>query len=176
MRKRCSSLRLGLIAALTVLIVLSIPSVSHAAACHTYPAAVGKRVTVKHKLASLHQRRMLARILNLATRMKATRRVKIAAIAATTQEASATNLPRGHGTSVGLFQLISVHGSFQWRMVPENSAGWFLRGAIRTIRQRPGLDAAQLAQAVERSAHPSAYRAWLSEARLTYWHYLQVCR
>jgi len=136
--------------------------------CKTHPPTL-RSITVKHRRATLHQRRMILRILRAARHHHAPRVIHIAAIAATTQEASARNLPYGHGSSVGLFQLIDLHGTIAWRLVPENSAGWFIRGALKIYRYNPRIDPASLAQAVERSAYPTAYQQWVTEARHTYW-------
>ena len=133
------------------------------------------RVTVKHRAATLKQRRNLTVALNYARGMRAPYTHRVALVAAITQESSANNLPYGSGTSVGVLQLIDSHGTVAWRMVIANSVGWFLRGARKIDpygRRAPGA----LAQAVQRSAHPTAYNQWVSEAADTVAIYQGPCR
>lgn len=130
-------------------------------------------VTVKHRRASGTQRANIARVLNVGRRMRVPRNVQVAAITAITQESRATNPPHGHGTSVGILQLINLHGSVAWRMVIENSAGWFYRASrqVSTRGVRPG----DVAQRIQRSGHPTAYRQWEREAGRTYRLWLRGC-
>lgn len=124
------------------------------------------RITVKRFPATRHQRRVLTRALAEARRKNTHPNVTIALVAAITQESAAKNLADGHGTSVGVLQLINIHGSVAWRLQIENSVGWFLRGANRTKGHKttaPGT----LAQQVQRSGHPKAYDQWVSEAKRT---------
>ena len=132
-------------------------------------------VTVKGQPADIGQRRVLTRSLNVGRRQHANTTAQVALVAAITQESSAHNLPYGHGSSVGVLQLIDIHGSVAWRMVIENSAGWFVRGARQVQRGWPGIGPGQLAQAVQRSAYPSAYNQWVPESRRTYRRYLGPC-
>ena len=131
-------------------------------------------ITVKHRVATINQRRNLTTALDLARRMRSPHNHQVALVAAMTQEASARNLPYGHGTSVGILQLIDIHGSFAWRMRITNSAGWFLRGAHR-IDPRGHLYAPRLAQRVQRSAYPTAYARWRREAENTVRRYHRFC-
>lgn len=141
-------------------------------ACQRPVKLLPANVTVKHRRARLDQRRNLTIALNLARRMDAPRNHRVALVAAMTQESSATNLPHGHGTSVGVLQLIDTHGSFAWRMKVVNSAGWFLRGA-RSIDPRGNRSPGRLAQDVQRSGYPYAYEQWVPEARRTVRIYLR---
>jgi hypothetical protein len=129
---------------------------------------------VKGHRANRHQLRVISRTLTVGRKYHAPRNVQIAAITAITQESNATNIRHGHGTSVGILQLINTHGSIKWRLVIENSAGWFYRGArqVRTRHQAPGT----IAQSVQRSGHPRAYHQWTSEATRTVQRWYGPCR
>lgn len=141
---------------------------------HSAPRPVVRYATVKHRRASRTQRTNITTALNVGRAMHAPRNHQVALVAAMTQESSAYNLNHGHGTSVGILQLINLHGSVAWRMRIVNSAGWFLRGA-RAVDPRGRLAPGDLAQRVQRSAYPSAYRRWVPEARATYRRYLTPC-
>ena len=143
-----------------------------------HACAVGKRsvppgITVKRRTANTTQRRNLTRVLRVGRRMRANKTMLISAVAAVTQESSANNKPYGHGTSVGILQLINTHGTIQWRMRIENSATWYFRGAQKSYHRgiRPG----RLAQRVQRSAHPTAYNQWTKEAARTVQKFLGPC-
>jgi hypothetical protein len=132
------------------------------------PAAPAS-VTVKYVRADHHQREMIARVLSVCDRLGGSRKVLIASIATITQESGATNLAGGHGTSVGLFQIIDIHvHGVDRRRNPEWAAWWFCSRAINVDYHRRGLTVAQLSQAVQRSAYPSAYGLWTREAVRTY--------
>lgn len=130
-------------------------------------APAPRGVTVKGVQAGSHQRAMIGRILGECRAMGASPKVQVAAIATTTQEATARNLTGGHGTSVGLFQIINIHGPWRLRHNPEWSARWFCSRAKNVDKHRPRLTIGQLAQAVQRSAHPTAYSRWVREAQRT---------
>ena len=83
---------------------------SHAHAGPAYPAPKG--VTVKGVQAGSHQRAMIGRVLATCRMLGASRKVQWAAVATITQESTARNLTGGHGTSVGLFQIIDLHGTW----------------------------------------------------------------
>lgn len=138
------------------------------------PRPVLAYATVKYTRATRSQRVVLSRVLAEGRRTRAHPNVMVSIVAAVTQESTATNLPYGHGTSVGILQLIDLHGTVAWRMVIENSAGWYYRGA-RTVRGYRTMPPAQLAQAVQSSAHPTAYQQWVPEARRTYRRWLGPC-
>jgi len=127
---------------------------------------LSRSATVKHRSARFVQRRNLTTALRYARRVRAPLNHRIALVAAITQESTANNLPYGHGTSVGILQLINTHGSVAWRMRITNSAGWFLRGA-KKVDPHGRMAPRRLAQAVQRSAHPSAYGQWVAEANRT---------
>lgn len=137
---------------------------------------IGTRVTVKGRKATRHQRRVLTTILNIGRAWRVEPKVQIAAVATTTQEASAMELRYGHGTSVGPMQLISMHGTFEQRVRADFSARWFFRRAINVNHHHPYLSVNDLSQRVQKSAHPNAYARWVPEARRTYRTFLGPCR
>lgn len=132
-------------------------------------------VTVKHRRADAGQRSNIRRVLIVGHKMGATPRVLRSGVLTITQEASARNLKYGDGSSVGLFQMISMWGSEQLRRNVEWAARWYFSRAIPIARRSPGMSAPGIAQAVQRSAHPGAYRQWTREASRTVaqWHRCQ---
>lgn len=134
--------------------------------CRPARPTVGS-IRVKRYPASLHQRRMVSRVLTVGRNMGARRKVLQSAVMTITQESTAKNLTGGHGSSVGLFQIISMHGPYSSRHNPEWSARWYFSRAIRVDKQRPRLSPGKLAQAVQRSAYPTAYAQWARESRQT---------
>ena len=149
-------------------------AIMHACAGRAPLPLVG-RIPAKSGTATLQQRRNVTVALNVAHSMRAPRSHLVAVIAAAMQEQGLSNLPYGHGTSVGFLQLIDLHGSERWRMEVTNSAGWFLRGAKRIDphgRRAPG----ELAQDVQGSAHPTLYRQWVPKARRIVATYLRPCQ
>ena len=112
-------------------------------------------MTVKGVRADRQQRRTAALMLRTSRRMRVPYRVRVAMIAAATQESGIRPLSHGHGSSVGPLQLISLHGDVRERRDPEFSAGWFLRGAMRIYRV--GDRIAVLAYRVQRPADRSGY-------------------
>lgn len=153
-------------------------------ACAPPRPFIPARVTVKGSTASLHQRRMLTRALAEARRRHAPKSHMVALVAGMTQESAAENLAYGDRDSVGILQLRAMHEpdgvGIDWRMRPENSAGWFLdgahsidpRGRARLATTRAGWG---LIQRVQRSGHPELYDQWIPEARRTVGAYLGAC-
>lgn len=144
----------------------------HNCVVHYQPSFVG--VTVKgERLArggSPHwrnQRHVIAWLAREASRRDLPYVVALSAIATTTQESSARELGHGHGTSVGPFQLIDLHGSVAERRSIEFSGNWFYNGAIRVYRANRAIDAVTLSHRVQRSAYPTAVARWIPEARRT---------
>ena len=162
----------ALIALATLLAVWPAPADAHTSWCPT----IRPPVTVKHVAANLHQRRMTTRVLNVGRRHRANGKVLRSAIMAINQESSATNLAGGHGSSVGLFQIIDIHGSWAQRHNPEWASHWYFSRAINVNHWRPYLTAGQLAQAVQRSAYPDAYARWWDEAYRTLARYRYTCQ
>ncbi len=132
-------------------------------------------VTVKKVTADSEQLKVLAGILDVGVQMKAKRPVLISAVMATTQEATARNLPGGDRDSVGPFQIRELHiprGEKDRRRDIAWAARWYFTRAIPEHRKRPSIKPNDLAQTVERSAHPLAYQAWAEEAEATVDAYL----
>lgn len=142
--------------------------------CTVIPRFVPKHVTVKGVRVDSNQRHVLSWVVTEALRRHLSRTYALAAIQATTQEATAWELDHGEGTSVGPFQLTSDHGPRALRITVEYSGNWFYDGAGKVYRR--GMTPAQLAQAVERSGHPTAYSQHSSEARRSLRIILGPCR
>ena len=113
------------------------------------------------------QQRVKTLVFNIGRVRKMPKPVIVAAGMTTTQEQSGRNQPYGHGSSVGAFQLIDIHGSMGRRMSLYFSANWFYNGAIRAW-QRGIRDPGRIAQAVQRSSHPYAYNKWRWESERNY--------
>lgn len=135
--------------------------------CIAHQRPVPRSVEVKGRRVDSGQRHVLGWLVNEAQRRRLPKKVLVSSIAATTQEASARELRHGHGSSLGPFQLISSHGTYAQRITVEFSGNWYFNGAVKVVRGNPGIAPAALAQAVERSAYPSAYAQWVPEARRT---------
>lgn len=133
--------------------------------CRTKPRVVPRSVRVKGVRVDAGQRKVISWIVSEGLQRRSHRTIILAAIAATTQEATARELRHGEGTSVGPFQLTSYHGTRAQRITIEHSGNWFFNHAERAYR--PGIRPGDLAQAVERSGHPHAYHQWVPEARRT---------
>jgi len=118
---------------------------------------------------------MIHRILTVGRNRHMPNKVMRASLAAATQESNLENQRGGHGSSAGLFQLIATWGPLHKRRNPEYSARWFYRNAITVYRRNPATSINDLAQAVERSAHPRAYGQWTREATRTYRKWLKGC-
>lgn len=135
------------------------------------PRPIIRSVKVKRVWANATQRRNLTVALN--GHRRASTRHLVAMVAAIIQEDSGYNRPKGHGSSVGILQLINIHGTpkysvnpaanIRWRMVIHNSTSWFISGVRRVDR---GQSIGDLAQAQQGSAHPTLYRQWVGEARV----------
>lgn len=144
------------------------------------PRPIVRGITAKKQRASFTQRRNVTIALNVGRSMRVPANHQVAMVAAATQEASLYNNPWGHGTSVGFLQLIDTHEpdgvGHDWRMDIHNSAGWFFSGA-RQIDPRGNarINPGDLAQRVQRSAHPTLYYQWVREARTTYRKFLGPC-
>ena len=90
----------------------------------------------------------------------------VVAIAVAMQESTLVNLDHGHATSVGLFQQQKWWGTVAERMDPKTSATMFFTGSkngdpgLLDIAGWEDMSVAAAAQAVQRSAFPSAYAKW----------------
>lgn len=137
--------------------------------------AKGVKITVKHATATSVQRSNLAKVLAVGVSLKASTTVLEAAVATVTQEATAKNLTGGDGTSTGIFQIISSNvpsGAKDQRRDIEWASRWFYDQAIPLQKKSPSISPGDLAQAVQRSAYPQAYKQWSGEAAKTVTAYL----
>lgn len=89
------------------------------------------------------------------------------ALATAYQESGIRNLDYGHADSVGLFQQRPSQGwgTVKQIMDPYYSAGKFYEALVKVKGWRTG-DINDVAQKVQRSAHPEAYRKHVSKARV----------
>jgi hypothetical protein len=161
---------IGLVAIIMLAAALALVPSAEARQC------LPRTITAKHAPTTALQRANVTAALDRAWAIGTTRKQQVALVAAATQEQKLENLPHGHGTSVGFLQLTDHHfgGSVRKRMRIYNSSGWFVNGAKQV--DRPHLSPGQLAQRVQRSAHPYAYQRWVGEARRTVNAYRASCR
>lgn len=83
-------------------------------------------------------------------------------------ESELKNLNYGHSSSLGLFQMLDIHGTAEQRTDPAFALNWFLDNAEATRRKVSWQDAGALgvwAQDVQRSAHPERYAERYGDAR-----------
>lgn len=93
-------------------------------------------------------------------------RIRLALFEAGIVESNLRNLKGGDRDSVGALQQRAGWGTREQRMNPEIAAIAFIRDAQkRVVPARPDYKAAQVAQAVQRSAYPTRYRLALLAAR-----------
>lgn len=144
--------------------------------CRLHPRPVPRSIEVKSRRADSGQRHVAGWLVSEALRRRLPRVVAEAALIGTTQEATARELRHGEGTSVGPFQLIDTHGSFEQRVTIEFSGNWFFNGAVKELRRLGPMSAPALAQEVEESGNPGAYQQWLPESRQTLVAILGSCR
>lgn len=123
---------------------------------------VSGSLTVKGVRATEEQRRIGQRVLAVADSLKASRKASIALMEACIVESEVKNLTHGHSTSVGVLQLLNIHGSVQKRMDVEWCVRLFLTkgftgrgGAIKLAKS--SMSAGQIAQAVQGSDYPTRY-------------------
>lgn len=116
---------------------------------------------------TLEQARSATIITSVALRRGLPARAVTIALATAYQESGIRNLDYGHADSVGLFQQRPSKGwgSVKQIMDPYYSSGKFYDALVRVKNWRTG-DVNDVAQAVQRSAHPEAYRKHVSKARV----------
>lgn len=88
----------------------------------------------------------------------------VVAIAGARQEGTLRNLDHGHGTSVGLFQLIDDHGTVAQRTDPLFATRWFYT-ELEKVDGWQQMPVTKAAQGALRSGHPNAYAQWEGLAR-----------
>jgi len=113
---------------------------------------------------SRHQNRMASLIIQTGLRMGFDwRDIKVALMTAY-QESRLQNLNYGSGSSLGLFQQTDVwEGNDSDHMDAEWATRSFYR-ALRNVDGRSRMPLWEVAQSVQRSAYPTAYRQWHNEA------------
>jgi hypothetical protein len=133
----------------------------------------GVDITVKGAKASSEQVSNIERVLNTGLSHGANKKVLVSAVMTITQESFATNLSGGDAPGYsGLFQQ-----NDSWpgdpRDIEKAATNYFTDapttqgGAIGYDRAHPSASPGQIAQAVQASAHPSAYDQWENEATKT---------
>ncbi|NIP92993.1 MAG: M23 family metallopeptidase [Akkermansiaceae bacterium] len=112
---------------------------------------------------SNEQRRNAQTIIRVGQSLGASQRDILIALMTAMQESRLRNLRYGHLDSVGLFQQRNAWGSFAARTNPERSARMFFTGGSQgqpglfDIHNRDRMSLTRAAQAVQRSAFPTAY-------------------
>jgi hypothetical protein len=155
------------------------------ASCSEPRAILPPPMYVKGSRAHRDQRKNITTALNVAKKMRAKPNHRVGLVAAIIAENSGWNKPWGHSSSVGLLQLLNIHGSppyrvnptanIAWRMRIRNSVGWFLRGA-RQVDPRGRLDPASLAGRVQRPrGGRSVYVPYVGEAQRIVAKYDAAC-
>jgi hypothetical protein len=121
-------------------------------------------LTVKGIRATAEQRRIGERCLAVADSLNAGSKASLALMEACIVESGIRNIPYGDSSSVGVLQLLNIHGSITTRLNVEWTVRQFLTkgftgrgGAISIAKAHPGMSAGQVAQAVQGSAFPGRY-------------------
>jgi hypothetical protein len=121
-------------------------------------------LTVKGVRATKEQRRIGERCLAVADSLKAGSKASLALMEACIVESGIRNIPYGDSSSVGVLQLLNIHGSVTTRLNVEWCVRQFLTkgftgrgGAIDIAKSHPGMSPGQVAQAVQGSAFPGRY-------------------
>lgn len=137
---------------------------------HSAGLGPDSNITVKGVRATPTQIRNIDQVLSVGLSLGANEKVLVSSIACIIQEATAQNLPGGDAPGYsGLFQQhvswpgtatdIANAATNYFKNAPTASGG-----AIGYNKANPSASPAQIAQAVQRSAYPSAYAQWQREA------------
>ena len=131
----------------------------------------GAPLKVKGAKATAEQRRIGERCLRVADELDAGDKATLALMEATIVESTIRNLTGGDASSVGVLQLLNLHGSAAKRRDVEWCVRKFLLdgftgrgGAIKLAKAHPSWSAGRIAQAVQGSAYPDRYDQVQSEA------------
>jgi hypothetical protein len=130
-------------------------------------------ITVKGAPATPTQIRNIEAVLSVGASLGAPGIVLLSSIMCITQEATAQNL--GYGDQPGYSGLFQQHTSWPGTATDINNAATnyfknaptYPGGAIEYAKDNPGAGPGQIAQAIQRSAYPSAYDQWRAEAERT---------
>jgi cell wall-associated NlpC family hydrolase len=132
----------------------------------------GSGLTVQGRAATAEQKRIGERALAVADAEGAGPKATLALIEACIVESAIRNIPFGDSSSVGVLQLLNIHGSVQRRLDVEWVVKQFLTvgftgrgGAISIAKRNPSMTAGQVAQAVQGSNFPTRYDQAANEAR-----------
>lgn len=116
----------------------------------------GGSLTVKGKKATAEQRRIGERCLRVADELDAGSKATLALMEALIVESLVRNLKSGHSSSVGVLQLLNIHGSVSRRMDVEWVVRKFLQdgftgagGAIKLAKAHPSWSAGEVAWHVQ---------------------------
>lgn len=137
--------------------------------------ADGATITVNGTTATAEQRDLIARALRVAHSLDAPSLAMLALLVAGTAESTWRNLTYGDSSSVGVLQLLDIHGSVESRRNVERVVGLFLTqgftgagGAIGLAREHPDWSPAQIATTVQGNRDgASTYAGFVDEARRT---------
>ena len=158
------------LAAVSVLALVAIGAVVWWATATRTPLPMADRcaATVAGHTVSLNpdQAYYAALIAGVSVRRELVPRAASIALATAYQESGIRNLDYGHADSIGLFQQRPSQGwgSIEEIMDPWYSATAFYRALVKVKTWQDG-DINDVAQAVQRSGHPEAYRKHVSNAR-----------
>lgn len=138
----------------------------------------GSDVKVKGAGATPEQLKVIDRVLDVGMSLRANERVLVASVMTITQEATAKNL--SYGDVSGYLGAFQQHSSWPGdaRDIENAATNFFKRaptfpgGAIAYERSHPDASLGEICQAIQRSAHPTLYSKWESEARKTVSEYL----
>lgn len=143
------------------------PQEKHRHGEQTSGTAARPSLTVKGQPIDKDQVKNANAIIATGQTMGARRKVLVASIMTSIQEATLRNLPYGDTAgpdSLGLFQQRASWGSAEARLDPATSARLFFNKAIVIDRNEPTIQYTLLCQEVQRSAFPNAYAQWQDEA------------
>jgi hypothetical protein len=133
--------------------------------CPTTTDPGGKTLTVGLSVGNLdaEQARNAATIVAVGKARRVPARGQVVAVAVALQESGLRNLDHGDRDSVGVFQQRASWGPVGERMDVAVAAGKFY-AALGRVPGWDGLPVTEAAQAVQRSAFPSAYAKWEGQA------------
>lgn len=158
------------LAGVSVLVLLAVGGVVAWSAYHHVPLPVDDRctATVKGSTATLDPERAYyaALISGVSVKRGLAPRAGSIALATAFQESGMRNLDYGHADSIGLFQQRPSKGwgSIEEIMDPWYSATAFYKALVKVKGWEDG-DINDVAQKVQRSAHPEAYRKHVEKSR-----------
>jgi cell wall-associated NlpC family hydrolase len=127
-------------------------------------------LTVKGHKATPEQRRIGTKVLQVADALSAGPKASLALMEAVVVESEVRNLAGGDASSVGVLQLLALHGSvarrrdIEWVVTQFLTKGFTGRGGAIKLAKSGAMTAGQVAQAVQGSGHPERYDQVRAEA------------